>query len=77
MVYERGLNRGSLVEAAGAVRAPMVQPQRIVPIHLKGWSHFILGLSDIEATYREAGIAGRAVVLPRGGTLPWGPTTHP
>lgn len=29
----------------------MVQQRRIVPIHPKGWSHFIQGLSDAKQTW--------------------------
>ena len=73
--FGRGLLRRcahwSFTAEESARLSQVVQPRRIVPIHYEGWSHFTEGLAEIEIAYRQANMADRLVVLPRGGALNW------
>jgi L-ascorbate metabolism protein UlaG (beta-lactamase superfamily) len=53
----------------GAQAAKELKSERIIPIHYEGWSHFQEGREDIEATFREEGLAEKLQWLPLGKPL--------
>jgi L-ascorbate metabolism protein UlaG (beta-lactamase superfamily) len=62
---------GALVtlDSEGAAEAARILGAgAVVPVHYTGWRHFTEGGADLRAAFERAGLAGRLVLLPPGGS---------